>query len=427
MEVITHTFGYEEAPKRQAIASFRQAVTLDSSFALAWARLGLVESRLYASTGVSTDAAQSRTDIDRALALNPELPQAHHALGAYYGNVFRDDRRAVIEDSIAVAHAPRDVEAIGSLAQAYLALSRPLDAIRVLETAKHVDPRSVSVADRMSGALVAAGRWREATAEAERGLVLDPTSSGLLLNNGLARTFLGDDAGALAQWNRMSALDPTGGIGVLGRVMLLAREGDLAGARALLNAPPPGTNLVALDNGVGLNGAWVLDGAAADRFLRTPFATFGEYNGAPSDVALARAGVYRLRGDSARMRVEADSGRRYASAALDKGESPVSEANNLSVADALLGHQADALREIAAAAGMVQPGSVVDAFTAKYTEAYIRIILGDRDGAANALVTAMHMPGCATTIAALRVDPTWAPLHGVPAFQRLVAEGRPIA
>jgi serine/threonine-protein kinase len=427
MAVLPHTMSYGDVPKRQAIAAFRQAVTLDPTFALAWARLGLVESRVAWGKPSAPEGVQSLADVDRALALDPNLPQAHHALGAYYSNVTQNDRRAVIEDSIAVAHAPRDVEAMGSLGQSYLQLGRPVDAVRVLEQAKRIDPRSVSGADRLAGALISAGRWHDAHVEAERGLTIDPTSAGLRINNGLALAFLGDTAGALEQWNRLLALDPTNIMGVAGRIMNHARRGELAEARALLNAPPPGTDLTGLTAIVGAGGAWLLDGPAAERVLAQPLQTFAAFDVHPSDVALWRALICRHRGDSARVHAEADSARQFALADIARGEDLIVETLNLATADAYHGRRDEALHEAAQGAALVQPGSTADAFRAQSALAYIYLLLGDRDAAVDALATATHMPGSLITLPRLRIDPTWAPLRALPAFQRLIAEGNPTA
>jgi TolB-like protein/Tfp pilus assembly protein PilF len=424
--LLPHTFGFDQVAKRQAVADFRQAVVLDPAFALAWARLGLVESRLAWGQPTSGDGIQSRTDIDHALALNPNLPQAHHALGAYYGNVLHDDHRSSTEDSIALAHAPHDLEAIGSLAQSDMGLGRPVDAVRMLEQAKPLDPRSVSLANRLVGALLAMGRSQDAHTEAERGLALDPTNSQLLVDNAIALGYLGDDDGALAQANRLLALDPSSTPGTTVRIMIHARQGDLAAAQAALNAPPPGTDLTALAVLVAQNADWILDHPAADRVLAASTKVAAQFNDIPTDVALIRTGIYYRRGDAARVRLEADSARRLAVAALADG--PVlSEMMNLAIADAYLGHRDDALREAAQAVAAVQPGAPHPAFTAQYNLAYIRLVLGDRDAAADALVIALHMPGNFMTLPSVRINPDWAPLRSVPAFQRLLNEGKPVA
>jgi eukaryotic-like serine/threonine-protein kinase len=424
--LLPRTFGFDFQAKRQAIADFRQAVTLDPSFALAWARLGLIESRLNLGDPSAPEAVQSRADIDRALAIDPNLPQAHHALGVYYGNALGDDRRSSAEDSVALLHAPRDMEVIGSLAQSLIFLGRPLDGIRVLERARSIDPRSVSIADRLAGADVAAGRWDDAIAEASRGLSFDPTHAGLLLNLGIALSYRGDLDSALTIWRRVLMLDPASPVGIAGSALTPALRGDITSARQALGVAMSDETASQVVAVVASHSPWLLDGPLADRFLHAPHSK-NVLTSVPGDRQLARAQLYRLRGDSTHMRAAADSARTMATAALRTNPDIPYARLNLAIADAYLGHHDDALAEIAAASAAVQPGSAMDAFSVQYELAHIHLILGDRQGAADALVTAMHMPAKTRSIPMLRIDPTWTPLRSLPAFQRLVAEDKPIA
>jgi hypothetical protein len=100
---------------------------------------------------------------------------------------------------------------------------------------------------------------------------------------------------------------------------------------------------------------------------------------------------------------------------------------NRATADAYAGHRDEALRGAAQAAGLVQTGDIADAFTVQYALAYIQLLLGNRQAAADALVAAIHMPGLVISIPMVRADPTWTWIHSIPAYQRLIAEGRPIA
>src|SRR5438876_4337634 len=95
---------------------FEQAIKLDPNFALAFAGLSMVESWLYhASDQVPARREKARLNTDDALRLQPDLPEAHLALGFsyYYGD--RDYERALAEFEIARRRLPND-------AHAYLAI-----------------------------------------------------------------------------------------------------------------------------------------------------------------------------------------------------------------------------------------------------------------------------------------------------------------
>ncbi len=63
-----------------AVDLYKQCVALDPQYAPAWARLGRVYRLLakYKDEGQDANLANAKNAFDRALALNPELPLAHH-------------------------------------------------------------------------------------------------------------------------------------------------------------------------------------------------------------------------------------------------------------------------------------------------------------------------------------------------------------
>jgi eukaryotic-like serine/threonine-protein kinase len=420
-ELLSHTIGSDIAAKRQAIADFRQAVSLDPKFALAWARMGLVEARM--GTVDTAYATQAHADIDRALALNPSLPAAHLALAAYDGNVLGNDHRAYEEDSLALALAPNDVEIMGSLSATLVAVGRLVDAAKVLERARTIDPRSVGVEVRLATVDYSVGDWDQAIAAANRALVLEPNHIDALLDLGLSLDGRGDPDSALAIWRHMLALDPTDPDAIAGIAILAIRKGDAAAARATLAAAPPGAPADQAMTLVGLSYPWVLDSAAADRFLNHPASYAGFTNS--SDWIAARAFLCRLRGDSARFRATADTLLRVTDAALATDPGSLYFLMNHALAEAFLGHSNQAFTELTKADHQLQPGALTDASNLQYDLALVLLLSGDRQSAARALTTAMHLPGHQHTVAEVRIDPTWAPLHAVPAYQHLIAEDKP--
>src|SRR5438477_836747 len=80
---------FDKSTAESAILSFQEAVKLDPSFTLAWARLSCAQSEYYWLGHDPTPAglAAAMNAADRALALDPNLPETHLALGyyRYYG------------------------------------------------------------------------------------------------------------------------------------------------------------------------------------------------------------------------------------------------------------------------------------------------------------------------------------------------------
>src|SRR2546426_9406892 len=91
---------------------FEQAIKLDPTFAAAFAGLSMVESWAYHSFDpLPARREKARTAANEALRLQPDLPEAHLALGFsyYYGD--RDYERALAEFEIAKRDLPNEAQA----------------------------------------------------------------------------------------------------------------------------------------------------------------------------------------------------------------------------------------------------------------------------------------------------------------------------
>ena len=167
----------------EAVVRLRRATEIDPSYAEAWVALahaydsqvdtGAIDSETY--TRVAKDA------IDRALALDPALPQAHALLGSWQ---MRSGNAEAAEVSFreALRLNPDDSESISMLGRFLRNFDRPNAAVDVLEEALAVDPLSAQVWFELGKAHLHAGRPGRVLEIAERLLEMDPDSvSGLTL------------------------------------------------------------------------------------------------------------------------------------------------------------------------------------------------------------------------------------------------------
>src|SRR5205823_6614453 len=94
-----------------AARSFQESVTLDPNFALAWAYLSSALSSTYWNgiDSTPTRLAAAKDAADRAVALDPNLPETHLALGYYRYYGLRDFRGAFAEFQLAEKSLPTDV------------------------------------------------------------------------------------------------------------------------------------------------------------------------------------------------------------------------------------------------------------------------------------------------------------------------------
>ena len=123
---------------REAIELYRQAVAEDTSFALAYARLSFAESLLRWLGSATTD--KERINAERALALQPDLMEAHLALAYcdYWGS--SDYPSALEHLDRAQALAPQSAEVLVALGAVYRRQLRYDEAIAVYERAAQYDP-----------------------------------------------------------------------------------------------------------------------------------------------------------------------------------------------------------------------------------------------------------------------------------------------
>jgi serine/threonine-protein kinase len=130
-------------PLETAIGLYEEAVALDSGFALAFAKLGQAQS-VYNFYYDRTPERQAlaRTAVDRARALEPDLPEARLALGYYYYWAEQDYERAWDVLSPVRASEPNDSELhwiMGSLARR---MGRWDEAVELMRQAVRLNPRS---------------------------------------------------------------------------------------------------------------------------------------------------------------------------------------------------------------------------------------------------------------------------------------------
>jgi TolB-like protein/Flp pilus assembly protein TadD len=160
---------------QQAEQLYERAITLDPKFALALARYSQLESWIYHSSDPTPARKQKAFDLaERALKLEPNLPEAHLARGFayYYGD--RNYEAALNELAVAQRGLPNESEA-------YLAIG----AIQRRQ-----------------------GKWEESTANLKKASELDPTSSWPLQNLAFNYQMLRDYAAAQHTVDKALELSP---------------------------------------------------------------------------------------------------------------------------------------------------------------------------------------------------------------------------
>ena len=374
----------------RAAGEYLEATRRDSMFALAWAALGDAQALDFfngfalPALGDSADHASAR-----ALALAPNLPEAHGARASYYRFVRGDTKRALEEYHAGLA----------------------------------LEPGNVPLLRRAAGVEQQAGRWDVAIADYKQATKLDPQSSVAFAALGAAQLRLRDYADAQQSFDRALALRPDNLATIEGRATVSLMRGDLAGARAIIHGAPPSVDRAALLAYIATyyDLGWVLDSAQERQLLSLGAVAF-DNDDATRSVVLAEQ--YRYRGDSARMRAYADTARVALESQLRKAPDDPQGHLFLGLMWAYLGNKPAAMRE--AERGIALQSTTGDATGGYYDQQVVRIYvaIGQPEKALDRLEPLLRQPYLLSS-GWLSIDPNFAPLKGNPRFERLVASTPP--
>jgi serine/threonine-protein kinase len=379
----------DQANLRRAIGLYERAVSLDSTFAQAWAQLSRARTSLY-SNGVP-DRALAEAALaaaERARARRPGDPLVHLASGDYFSSITPvDNHRALAEYERGLRLAPDDVELLSAVAMTGIRLQQWDDIVPRLTRALRLDPRSPTAARRLATALIFLRQFDAADSAVTRAIALAPTNPQM----------------------------------VLLKVMLELGRGDLAAARSSVR-----TAAERIDDAILLaflttyqDLYWVLDDAQLSRALQlSPDA----FDGDRGVWGIVRAEIHQLQRDERRAAIYADSARL---AAEEQSRAAPDDAQRhvlLGLALAYLGRKAEAIREGRRGVELLPISR--DALLGPYVQLQlvrIYLLTGEPARALDELEPLLRMPFYLSP-AWLRLDPTFDPIRKQPRFVRLVSQ-----
>jgi serine/threonine protein kinase/tetratricopeptide (TPR) repeat protein len=170
----------------KATQYYEEAIKLDPSYAMAWAGLSEASSLRADSGYLSADEGyrKARDAAERALALDPNLPEAHAAMGFIKTNYDWDWAGADTSFQRALALGPGNVTTIRNAARLSAALGRFDEALALERRAVELDPLNTAV--HFGHCLIAyyAGKLDEAESVCKKTLEINPARP-------LAHAFLG--------------------------------------------------------------------------------------------------------------------------------------------------------------------------------------------------------------------------------------------
>jgi TolB-like protein/Tfp pilus assembly protein PilF len=192
--------GDRTADLDQAVVLYHKALDLDPNYAPAWAWLAQCHTRRVAQ-GLDTGGrgyAEATAAANRAIALNPDIPEAYVALGTAYAQYELNWSAAREAFNKALARDPNNAAALGAMGHLSAATGSPAQAVDYFRRAVQADPLNLLERKYLGRALHYARQPAESAMELRAALAINPQFPGLHYELGRALLMSGDATGANA-------------------------------------------------------------------------------------------------------------------------------------------------------------------------------------------------------------------------------------
>ncbi len=382
---------------RNAAGLYEKAIGADSTFALAYARLSYLKARLY---WYNTDPSQQAIDAatkaaERALELQPELPEAHLSMGYvhYWGR--RDYDAALAEFEKARKTLPNNANILTAIAFVHRRQGKMEQGLDELQQSAALSPRDNLLAREVGSTFCYMRRYAEAKSGYDRALALAPDD----FETQVARVQMLQTSGDFDSASKALATipkdsDPSGSVSFARWQLALVRYQPDAAVAALEHAP-----------------AWVLNGWPSTR----------------EPVALLRAQALAQKGEVGPARAAFLEAQQALESLLDKPRAQAEAQSYLAQVYAGLG-QKEAALESGRRATETLPYTR-DYMNGGFYLAQLAIVeaqVGEKRSALDHIEQLLAIPvGHVLSRASLRLDPVWDPLRAEPRFQKFCEEKKP--
>jgi TolB-like protein/thioredoxin-like negative regulator of GroEL len=366
----------------------QQAVELDPGYAQAWAQLSIAESELYFGDEQTPERLErARHAAETAVRLQPELGDAHSALGLFYYFCLQDFDRALLELAEARKYSPNDGNAIFYTGLVKRRQGKLDEAIELVKKATSFDPRNPDM-------------WVN-----------------------LARSYRGkrDFKTAREMFDRAFAVSPDEVQFVAEKAETYTAEGKLDEAKSLLR----GQDLTQSDIAIEANVEMLIYQRRFDDAIQMLSKALEQRKTSPLQAADGKSwlgGLHLLAGHQSEARALLEEARKELLALRDKGETSWRLNQGLIWTNAALNDRQAMEREVPEFLSRTQH-DLWRAPAAKATLAGAYALLGDADRAIpflqEALSSSYHQ---SITLALVRLDPIWDRIRKDPRFQQLIAD-----
>jgi len=392
---IAHYWAVQEGLKR-AEQLFEEAIRLDPQFALAFAQLSQLELNLNeAYDPAPARYAKAMAAAKEALRLQPDLPEAHLAMGKCFAKegwsgAAIDADKAMAEFALALRGSPNDPNLLTAIGRIERHQGKWADSTAHLEKAASLDPNTVE-------------RWHR-----------------LFFNHEITRNF----GAAWKALDRVLALQPDSWYYYSHQASLLYFwNGDLSLAEQMLSRPRSGTGPEGFftTGRYGFNMLLRRYDAAEQVLLEDPAENYNRRGLWPIPKALMLAHVYEGKGDQVKARAFFEAARPSIERTLQAR--PFDAGWHMVAAElyAGLGRKDDAVREARRATEII-PESTDKSMGAGMLEGLARTYLAvDEPALAIPILAHSLQTPCGIYQNELRLDPAFDRVRDDPRFQQLLA------
>ena len=376
---------WDEQDVRIAIQMYEKAVDVDSAYTLAYAMLSRTHSVMFWEYYDRSEKrlTMARESADRALNLDPDLPEAHLALGMYYYSILDFN-----------------------------------DALSEFSTAEKYQPDNSDLLTSIAGVKRRQGDFTGALEMYIRALKYDPRAHLKVFDTALTYSLLRKYPEAESYLNDAISIAPDWPLPYIYKAWLyILWTGDKPKAREALGRA---AGIADLSRTEYYEYYWWLLRVLADNYEDilakiTPVPDSSSYY-------LHRARIYRLMSSPEKAAALYDSARTVLVARTQSDPSDPLFHSRLGIAYAGLGFKDQAIREGRMAVEILPVSR--DAFNGQFLEANLAetyVMTGEYDAAVDILKKLLSFPGF-TSIPYLKSDPIWKPLMVNQQYLRMVSD-----